>query len=105
MIVSMPRRLALAWMLGVAAASAQTPTLQDLQNKLLQFEESSQKTIAELKVQIAALQQGQKPPVAVPPAPVAPQTQSALAVLSGADKNIASPPHTKLAAIQPGHFD
>jgi hypothetical protein len=61
-------------MLGVATAPAQTPNLQDLQNKLLQFEESSQKTIAELKAQIAALQQTQPTPRALPPSPVAPPT-------------------------------
>ena len=36
-------RLAMAWVVVVAAARAQTPTVQDLQNKLLQFEESTQK--------------------------------------------------------------
>ena len=49
-------RLASVCFLGVALAPAQTPTLEDLQNKLLQFEESTQKTIQELKAQIAALQ-------------------------------------------------
>ena len=68
------RQLALACIVGVAMALGQTPNLQDLQNKLLQFEESSQKTIAELKAQIAALRQGQKPPGALPPSPVASQT-------------------------------
>ena len=53
-------RLALVSILMVPAGLAQTPTVQDLQNKLLQFEESTQKTIAELKAQIAALQQGTK---------------------------------------------
>ena len=51
---------------SVVTAVAQTPNLQDLQNKLLQFEEASQKTIADLKAQIAALQQGQNRPGAVP---------------------------------------
>ena len=65
-------RLAMAWVVVVAAARAQTPSLQDLQNKLLQFEESTQKAIADLKAQIAALQQVQKPSSAVPPAHAAP---------------------------------
>jgi hypothetical protein len=55
-ISSTIRRLALALGISAGVALAQTPNLQDLQNKLLQFEESSQKTIAELKAQIAALQ-------------------------------------------------
>jgi hypothetical protein len=67
-------RLVLATTLGVGLAFAQTPSLQDLQNKLLQFEESTQKTITELKAQIAALQQAQKAPGAVPIPPAAPQT-------------------------------
>ena len=61
-------------MIGAATALAQTPNLQDLQNKLLQFEESTQKTIAEMKAQIAALQQGQKSPAAAPPPRAVPQT-------------------------------
>lgn len=52
--------------MGVAVARAQTPDLQDLQKKLLEFEESTQKTIQELKAQIAAMQQAQKPPIAGP---------------------------------------
>ena len=71
------RKFTLAFMVGAATALAQTPSLQDLQNKLLQYEESSQKTIAELKAQIAALQQAQKPPSALPPSSVAPQTGEA----------------------------
>jgi len=55
------------------AARAQEPSVQDLQAKLLQFEEASQKQIAELKAQIAALQQSQKPPVTASPAVPAPQ--------------------------------
>jgi hypothetical protein len=62
-------------MVGATICPAQTPTLQDVQAKLLQFEESSQRTIAELKAEMAALQQGQKPLGVVPPAPVASQTQ------------------------------
>ena len=55
------RYLILVCIIGVARVAAQTPTLQDLQNKLSQFEESSQKTIAELKAQIAALQAEKTP--------------------------------------------
>ena len=65
-------RLAMVWVVVVATARAQTPNLQDLQNKLLQFEESTQKAIADLKAQIAALQQVQKPSSAAPPAHAAP---------------------------------
>jgi DcaP outer membrane protein len=65
-------RLTIAWAVVVAAARAQTPSLQDLQDKLLQFEESTQKTIADLKAQIAALQQTQKPSAVKPPAPATP---------------------------------
>jgi hypothetical protein len=74
MIKTKSQRFALACMIGVATAVAQPPTVQDLQNKLLQFEESSQKTIAELKAQIAALQGGHTATSAVPHSPVAPQT-------------------------------
>ena len=73
MIATTRQRLVLACMLSVSTARAQTPNLQDLQNKLLQFEESSQKTIAELKAQIAALQQAQPTPRALPPSPVLPR--------------------------------
>jgi hypothetical protein len=73
-IATTRQRLVLACMLSVSTARAQTPNLQDLQNKLLQFEESSQKTIAELKAQIAALQQAQPTPRALPPSSNAPQT-------------------------------
>jgi DcaP outer membrane protein len=59
--------------IGLAAALAQTPNLQDLQNKLVEFEQSTQKTIQDLKAQIAALQQGQKATSAVPPSPSASQ--------------------------------
>jgi DcaP outer membrane protein len=60
-------KLALASVIGIVAARAQSPSIQDLQTRLLQFEESSQRTIAELKAQIAALQQGQKPAATKPP--------------------------------------
>jgi len=68
------QRLVLACMLGVPTAFAQTPSVQDLENKLLQFQESTQKTIAELKAQIVALQQEPTRPATVPPSPVPPQT-------------------------------
>jgi outer membrane DcaP-like protein len=69
-------RLAWVYILGVTSSLAQ-PSLQDLQDQLLRFEESTQKTIQQLRAQIAAMQQaqGQKPApvVAVPPA--APESQ------------------------------
>ena len=68
-------RLALVYTLVVPAGLAQTPTVQDLQNQLRQFEESTQKTIQDLKAQIVALQQAQRPPSAAPRAPAATQTQ------------------------------
>ena len=74
MIANTTSRLASVCILGVGTVCAQTPSLQDLQNKLLQFEESSQKTIAELKAQIAALQGAQTSPGTVPRSPVAPPT-------------------------------
>jgi hypothetical protein len=73
-IANTTSRLASLCILSVGTACAQTPSLQDLQNKLLQFEESSQKTIAELKAQIAALQGAQTSPGTVPRSPVAPPT-------------------------------
>jgi hypothetical protein len=68
--------------LAAGTALAQTPSLQDLQNQLLQFEESTQKTIAALRAQIAALQQAQRPPAAVPPAPSVPPPAPAAAQTS-----------------------
>ena len=62
MIANTGRKLALVSIIGMVAAQAQSPSVQDLQTKLLQFEESSQKTIAELKAQIASLEQAQKTP-------------------------------------------
>src|SRR5260370_19850390 len=53
-------RLALVYILVVPAGLAQTPTVQDLQTQLRQFEESTQKTIQDLKAQIASMQQAQK---------------------------------------------
>ena len=73
MIANTTSRLASLCILCVGTVFAQTPSLQDLQNKLLEFEESTQKTIQDLKAQIAALQQPQKPAGAVPSSPVAPQ--------------------------------
>jgi hypothetical protein len=68
-------RLTLVYILIVPAGLAQTPTVQDLQSQLRQFEESTQKTIQDLKAQIAALQQAQKSPGVLPPSRVvAPQT-------------------------------
>ncbi len=58
-----------------ATAFAQTPSVQDLQSKLLEFEQSTQKTIQDLKAQIAALQQGQKP-AATAPSAAPPTTQT-----------------------------
>ena len=60
MITARSSYIVLASLIGVATASSQTPELRDLQNRLLQFEESTQKTIQELKAQIAALQQANK---------------------------------------------
>lgn len=68
MIANTGRKLALTGIIGIMTARAQAPSVQDLQTKLLQFEETSQRTIAELKAQIAALQQGQKPPSTASPA-------------------------------------
>ena len=76
MLAATPWRLALVYILVVPAGLAQNPTVQDLQNKLLQFEQTYQKTIAELKAQIVALQQSQKPPIAAPPARVVPPTET-----------------------------
>jgi len=67
-------RVVFAWTIGAVAAYSQTADLQDLQKKLVEFEESTQRTIQELKAQIAALQQSQRAPAAPPRAapPVAP---------------------------------
>ncbi len=85
MIATTRQRLVLACMLTVSTAFAQTPNLQDLENKLLQFEESSQKTIAELKAQIAALQGARTSPSTVPRSPVAPPTSEVPVVHSPVD--------------------
>jgi hypothetical protein len=75
-IVKKIRLCVLVCVVAAGTALAQAPTVQDLQSKLLQFEESSQKQIAELKAQIAALQPGQKPASTAPPAsPVATLTE------------------------------
>lgn len=76
MVVSQPWRVATLFGLGAVVALAQTPNLQDLQNKLLQFEESTQKTIQELKSQIAALQQTQKTTANTPASPITPQVSN-----------------------------
>jgi hypothetical protein len=80
MIAVRPYRLAFVYILGVPAGLAQSPTVQDLQSQLRQFEESTQKTIQDLKAQIAALKQAQKPAAAVPPSPVTPQTSDGAVV-------------------------
>src|SRR5271155_3984112 len=67
------RQLALT-LLGAATSFAQAPNLQDLQNTLLEFEESTQKTIQDLKTQIEALQQRQKPAAVAPSTAPASQT-------------------------------
>ena len=89
MIANTGRKLALAGIIGIMAARAQAPSVQDLQTKLLQFEEASQRTIAELKAQIAALQQGQKPPSTASPAmppPHAPAPQTSEVPVVGTPK-------------------
>ena len=68
-------RLALVSILIVPAGLAQTPTVQDLQTQLQQFEASTQKTIQDLKAQIASMQQAQKAAVAAATAAVAAQAQ------------------------------
>jgi len=77
LIAPTTRLCALACVIGTVTAVAQTSNLQDLQNKLLQFEESSQKTIQDLKARIAALEQAQKAPSAVSPSAAAPQSSQA----------------------------
>jgi hypothetical protein len=54
-------------MIGLAAVRAQTADLLNLQNKLLEVEQSTQKSIQELKAQIAALERAQNARVAAPP--------------------------------------
>jgi hypothetical protein len=71
----------LAWTIGAAVARAQSPELQELQKKLSEFEESTQKTIQELKAQIAALQQSQKPPAAPAVKPQAAPQESQVPVV------------------------
>src|SRR2546430_2606302 len=75
MMSATPSCLALVSILLVPAGHAQTPTVQDLQTQLRQFEESTQKTIQDLKAQIAAMQQAQKAAAAVRPSPAAAQAQ------------------------------
>jgi len=66
--------LAFGSLVGVATGTAQAQNLQDLQNQLVQFEQTTQKTIQDLKAQIAAMQQAQKGRVPVVPAPTPSQT-------------------------------
>jgi hypothetical protein len=63
----------MVYILGVPVGLAQTPTVEDLQSQLRQFEESTQRTIQDLKAQIAVLQQAQKPAAAVPSSSAAAQ--------------------------------
>src|SRR5260370_41876680 len=66
-IANAVHRLGLVLTISLATAAAQTPEVQELQKKLVEFEESTQKTIQALKAEIVALQQAQKasaPPVA-----------------------------------------
>ena len=73
MITNTTLRFAALCILGIGTVFAQTPSLQDVQNKLLEFEQSTQKTIQDLKAQIAALQQPQNTASAAPSSAVAPQ--------------------------------
>ena len=52
-MIAKARYVASACVITVTTAYAQSPTLQDLQTKLLEFEESTQRTIQDLKAQIA----------------------------------------------------
>jgi hypothetical protein len=74
-------RVASVCVLAVAVASAQPPALEDLQNKLIQFEESTQKTIQELRAQIAALQKGQAQKAPATPAPAGVVSDSQVPVI------------------------
>src|SRR5581483_12249449 len=60
------RQLALACVLCAGTVFAQTSEVEDLQNQLRDFEQSSERTIAELKAQIAALEQAHKASAATP---------------------------------------
>ena len=76
MITATTRNLALACVVSATTVMGQTPTVEELQNRLAQIEESTNKTIQELKAQIAALQQAQKATVpAVPPGTIAQSSQ------------------------------
>src|SRR5271170_6770863 len=75
MMVKTIRHCMLACLLTAGTALAQTPSVQDLQNKLQQFEESSQRQIEELKAQIATLQAGQKSVSTLPLAEVTSQAE------------------------------
>ncbi len=75
MMTTIRWRLALVSILIVPTGLAQTPTVQDLQTQLQQFEESTQKTIQDLKAQIASMQQAQRAAAAAATAAVAAQAQ------------------------------
>ena len=60
MTIAKIRQLALACVLCAGTVFAQTSEVEDLQNQLRDFEQSSERTIAELKAQIAALEQAHK---------------------------------------------
>jgi hypothetical protein len=74
-IAASPYRLVLIYLLLVPVGLAQTPSVQDLQTQLRQFEESTQKTIQDLRAQIAAMQQAQKAATAAAPAAAAAAAQ------------------------------
>src|SRR5215471_2546475 len=77
MINARIRRLITISVIFAATGLSQAPDLQELQNKLIQFEEATQKAIQELKGQIAALEQKSK--AAPPPAPAPTAVPAALA--------------------------
>jgi hypothetical protein len=93
-------RLASLCILGAGTILAQQPNLQDLQNKLLEFEESTQKTIQDLKAQIAALQQGQRPPASVPTSPPAPSQASEVPVVQVPQQYYGAETRTRQTALE-----
>jgi len=68
------RRLTLVYMIGFATTFAQTPNVEELRNQLLQIEQSTQKTIDDLKARIATLELAQKSSGAASPSTTAPQS-------------------------------
>jgi hypothetical protein len=56
-IANKTRHFALADIISAIPAAGQTPDVQELQNKLVQLEQSTQKTIQELTAQTAVLEQ------------------------------------------------